>query len=63
MASITKKSISNIVAGIVVISAVVKGFITSEFNEVDLLLLGTAMGYLFGAATTTASRPRQTDNT
>lgn len=56
MASITKTSIANAVAGIAVVASIGKGFISATFTEVDLMVLGTALGYLFGAASTTASK-------
>ena len=51
MAVITKKSIANVVAGFAVVSGIVKGFIDGTPSEVEIMIIGTALGYLFGAAT------------
>ena len=56
MAVITKKSIANVVAGFAVVASIVKGFINGEPTQVDLMILGVALGYLFGAATGTSKK-------
>ena len=56
MAVITKKSIANVVAGFAVVASVVKSFINGEPSEVEMAVLFTALGYLFGAATGTSKK-------
>ena len=51
MAVITKKSIANVVAGFAVVFTLVKGAFNGETTELEVMILGTSIGYLFGAAT------------
>ncbi len=56
MAVITKKSIANVVAGFAVVFSLVKSLINGEPTEIDVMILGVALGYLFGAATGTSKK-------
>ena len=51
MAVITKKSIANVVAGFAVVFTLVKGAFNGAPTELEIMIIGTALGYLFGAAT------------
>ena len=52
MGLIDKTSVANVIAGFAVVAGILKGFIVDgEFGELEIMIVGTALGYLFGAAT------------
>ena len=57
MVSFDKKSIANIVAGFAVVAGILKGFIVDGgFSELEIMIIGTALGYLFGASVNAPKR-------
>ena len=57
MSALNKTNIANVVAGTAVIASIAKGFINGEPSEIELAILFTSLGYLFGAVTTRKNNP------
>ena len=53
MGLIEKSSVANVVAGFAVVAGIIKGFIIDgQVGELEIMIIGTALGYLFGSAIT-----------
>ena len=52
MSVLNKTNIANVVAGIAVLASIAKGFVNGETTEIELAILFTSLGYLFGAVAT-----------
>ena len=51
MGFIKKGDVAPIIAGFAVVAGIVKGFFidAGEFGELEIMIVGTALGYLFGS--------------
>ena len=52
MSTLNKTNVANVIAGFAVVASIVKGFINGEASEIELAILFTSLGYLFGAVAT-----------